>query len=237
MGAYRLTHAAGRRLWSGPTWITVLATLLIALGLVLSAVVLDRRGDSAGIPVVADPPAVTPTPPDGLVAGRVLTPVRPPIPRPDPARGAATSVTLPDLDVVAPVVEVAMTRGSVLTPPDDPRQLGWWASGAPPGARWGSALIVGHSVSTGGGALDNLDELGVSDPVRVRTSRGVIHYTITSVQIYSKDSLADDAHRLFSQSVPGRLVLVTCEDWNGETWLSNAVVIAEPTSSDDGSDA
>jgi hypothetical protein len=29
--------------------------------------------------------------------------------------------------------------------------------------------------------------------------------------------------------VPGRLVLVTCEDWNGARYLSNVVVIATPT--------
>ena len=27
---------------------------------------------------------------------------------------------------------------------------------------------------------------------------------------------------------PGRLVLITCEDWNGTTYLSNAVVFADP---------
>jgi hypothetical protein len=40
--------------------------------------------------------------------------------------------------------------------------------------------------------------------------------------------LAKQAAQIFDQSVPGRLVLVTCEDWNGTTYLSNAVVIAKP---------
>ena len=42
--------------------------------------------------------------------------------------------------------------------------------------------------------------------------------------------MADHAERLFSQDVPGRLVLVTCEDWDGERYLSNVVVVAEPAS-------
>jgi hypothetical protein len=33
---------------------------------------------------------------------------------------------------------------------------------------------------------------------------------------------------VFAQDVPGRLVLVTCEDWDGSGYLSNAVVIATP---------
>jgi hypothetical protein len=31
---------------------------------------------------------------------------------------------------------------------------------------------------------------------------------------------------VFDQGVPGRLVLITCEDWNGSVYLSNEVVIA-----------
>jgi hypothetical protein len=30
------------------------------------------------------------------------------------------------------------------------------------------------------------------------------------------------------QSVSGRLVIVTCEDWNGSTWNSNVITIAAP---------
>jgi hypothetical protein len=33
---------------------------------------------------------------------------------------------------------------------------------------------------------------------------------------------------VFRQRGPGRLVLITCEDWNGTTYLSNAVVFADP---------
>ena len=47
-----------------------------------------------------------------------------------------------------------------------------------------------------------------------------------TVRVYDKGSVAGDAKRLFSQDVPGRLVLVTCEDWDGERYLSNVVVTA-----------
>jgi hypothetical protein len=50
------------------------------------------------------------------------------------------------------------------------------------------------------------------------------------VHIYSKGSLAQRAERVFSQDVPGRLVLITCEDWDGERYLSNVVVTAAPRS-------
>jgi hypothetical protein len=34
--------------------------------------------------------------------------------------------------------------------------------------------------------------------------------------------------RLFSQEAPGRLVLITCEDWDGTAYRSNVVVTAQP---------
>ena len=69
---------------------------------------------------------------------------------------------------------------------------------------------------------------GPGDRFRLRTGSGVIHYAVSSVKIFSKASLATHAQRVFSQSVPGRLALVTCDDWNGSTYKSNAVVLATP---------
>jgi LPXTG-site transpeptidase (sortase) family protein len=136
-------------------------------------------------------------------------------------------VTIPALDVHARVIPVR-APGGTLVPPSDPTTLGWWQPGARPGARTGSALIAGHTVHTGGGALDDLEHLERGSHVAVRTDRGLIHYVVRRVQIYDKGTVADHAEKLFSQEVPGRLVLVTCEDWDGERYLSNVVVIATP---------
>ena len=142
--------------------------------------------------------------------------------------GAPRRVLIPALHVAAPVLPVR-APGGTLVPPSDPQQLGWWAGGARPGAARGSALVTGHTVHTGGGALDDLETLQRGDKVMVRTDKGRIRYVVRRVAVYSKGSVADHAERLFSQTVPGRLVLVTCEDWNGERYLSNVVVIATPT--------
>lgn len=149
-----------------------------------------------------------------------------PAPQPHPATGFPNRLVVPKLGIDAPVIRAFVTDGT-LWPPDDPQALGWWAAGAKPGAVQGGALITGHSVSTGGGAFDDLETLRKGDRVRVRTGRGVIGYTVTGVTIYKKGALAKDAQRVFSQTGPGRLVLITCEDWNGEYWESNAIVFAE----------
>jgi LPXTG-site transpeptidase (sortase) family protein len=136
-------------------------------------------------------------------------------------------VVIPALHVNAPVLPVK-APGGVLIPPSDPQELGWWAGGAKPGAARGSALVTGHTVHTGGGALDDLETLHRGDRVTVRTDRHRLRYVVRHVAVYSKGSVAKHAKRLFSQQVPGRLVLITCEDWNGVRYLSNVVVVATP---------
>lgn len=134
---------------------------------------------------------------------------------------------MPSLGVSARVLGIR-ARGGSLIPPSNPRLVGWWSDGAQPGATKGSAIITGHTVHDGGGAFDDLDELTAGDAVTVTTGRGAINYVVSSVTIYRKKTLAKQAAQLFNQGVPGRLVLVTCEDWDGTAYLSNAVVIAVP---------
>ena len=134
---------------------------------------------------------------------------------------------MPKLHVSAPVYPID-APGGVLTPPGDPQTLGWWDDGAVPGAAHGGALITGHTVHTGGGAFDDLETLRPGDRVTVRTDKGSVRYAVSSVTVYRKATLAKDAERVFRQTGPGRLVMITCEDWNGSIYLSNAVVFADP---------
>jgi LPXTG-site transpeptidase (sortase) family protein len=165
-------------------------------------------------------PTTQPTTPQDTPPAEVLstTPVR---------SGDPISLSVPSLGVSARVLSIR-ARGGSLIPPSNPRLVGWWSDGARPGATKGSAIITGHTVHTGGGAFDDLDRMGAGDGVSVTTRHGTIKYVVTSVTIYRKKTLAKQAQKLFSQDVPGRLVLVTCEDWDGTGYLSNAVVIAVP---------
>jgi LPXTG-site transpeptidase (sortase) family protein len=144
-----------------------------------------------------------------------------------PATGRPVRVRVPDLDISVPVVDIVL-NGDVLVPPADPRVLGWWTSGAEPGALRGTAVVTGHTVSTGGGALDDLHLLARGDRVLVTTGAGRIRYEVTDVVRYSKKALARAADRVFSQAVPGRLVLVTCTDFDGHEYLGNTLVFAVP---------
>lgn len=212
---------------SGRVWLAVAGAVLVAGGGV--AAYDGRTSDDveADTPASTTAPAtVTPTVPP-TVAPTSSGPVLEASPAPR-VTGMPTGVSIPALDVNAPVLPIT-APGGVLIPPSDPQQLGWWADGAKPGAARGSALVTGHTVHTGGGALDDLEILTRGDLVKVSTSNGVITYAVRTTKVYGKGSLARHAPRLFSQTVPGRLVLITCEDWDGERYLSNVVVTAVPS--------
>jgi LPXTG-site transpeptidase (sortase) family protein len=172
-------------------------------------------------------PSATVTPEPRSTAGTTKPPIvatKNPVIRP----GRPRRISLPQLGVSAPVVSISVSQGS-LTPPSDPQTVGWWSGGAQPGAVRGSAVITGHTVHAGGGAFDDLGQLQKGDSVVVATARGSLRYRVTGITTYRKQALATHAEEVFDQSVPGRLVLITCEDWNGKIYLSNVVVIAVPT--------
>jgi sortase family protein len=180
-------------------------------------------------------PVNRPSTPPPASASPTTGPVRPvgPVPRSTAAgaakavRGEPRKILLPQLALTARVVPIT-DEGGVLTPPSNPRAVGWWSAGARPGDQVGSAVLTAHTVHTGGGAFDDLGKLLPGAIVTVVTATGRLAYVARSVTTYPKRSLAKHAAELFDQTTQGRLVLVTCEDWDGETYRSNVVVIAEP---------
>lgn len=122
----------------------------------------------------------------------------------------------------APVVKLQL-QGDALVPPDDPQVLGWWGTKA--GKPEGTTLLVGHTVHSGGGFLDDLEKVPVGSSVGVSG----LSYSVVSNRVMSKERLAQIAPRLFSQTGPHRLVVVTCEDYNPATghYSSNVVMVAK----------
>jgi hypothetical protein len=119
----------------------------------------------------------------------------------------------------APVIPIPLT-GSELVPPADPTVLGWW--GRPSGAKHGTTLLTGHTVHTGGGTFDDLEDI----PVGTVGSLSGVKYRVAEVQVLSKDALAAQAPVLFRQNGAPRLVLVTCEGYDPATghYEDNVVV-------------
>ena len=139
------------------------------------------------------------------------------------------TLRIPRIGVAAPVVPIRSDEQRVLNPPEDPSVAGWWSQGAAPGEAQGSAVLVGHTVrNEGGGVFDDVGDLTTGDAIEVKGSDSALTYRVRSVDVLSKDAVARDAEEIFAQSGRGRLVIITCDDWDGSGWRSNIVTIAAP---------
>lgn len=167
----------------------------------------------------------------GLLAIWFLLPGRAPA---GPAYGemsasAPRRLQIKAIGVDARVVPVSVGADAVLDPPADYHEVGWWDASARPGAGRGQTVVTGHTVHTGGGAMDRIGRLRPGQKVDVVTRRGTMRYRVQRVRVLSQAALARDAVRLFGQrGGSGRLVLVSCTGWNGSSYDSNVVVLASP---------
>jgi LPXTG-site transpeptidase (sortase) family protein len=202
------------------------AAVLAAAGVALVFVGTDLWTDDGDPAAPAHTGALAvPIPSSG--ASEPVTELKAVRPVADPAAGVPTGLSVPRLGIEAEVLPITVQDG-ILEPPSDARDVGWDTATARAGSAYGGTVITGHTVHTGGGALDELNDLRHGDAVRVTTVRGGIDYLVTDVMRVSKQAMVNQIPRLFSADVPGRLVLITCTDWNGSEYLSNTVVFADP---------
>jgi LPXTG-site transpeptidase (sortase) family protein len=200
------------------------APALVAGGLLLAGGV-GGPSAPAEVPPTSPPPAAVQV----VEPGRTSSPSATPAPASSPADPGVRPelVVVPALGVRAPVAGIRTEDGS-LTPPSDPSRVGWWTGGARPGASAGAAVVTGHTVRAGGGAFDDLETLAAGDDVVVRSGAREVAYAVDTVEVLSRDELARRSASLFGRTGPGRLVLITCEDWDGTAYRSNVVVTARP---------
>ncbi|WP_170285918.1 class F sortase [Nocardioides rubriscoriae] len=203
----------------------------MAAGLVFTGGVLTGRG-LAGSPAVEAAPA-PPAPTVTVTADPPATPaaVRPVPPAAGPP-APPTRLVVPKLDIKAPVVDIDLSSDAVLEPPSDPDLVGWWTGSAEPGATQGRVVVTGHTVSTGGGALDLLPELEPGDKVVLVTATGRHRYRVTDSLFASYRDVAEHAQDIFGQTetspAGARLILVTCTGFNGRFYAGNSIVVARP---------
>ena len=171
---------------------------------------------------------VSPTPTSAVTASADRTEV-------SPERTAIQSdgidgpytLRIPRIGVNAPVVPIQSNEKRVLNPPQDPGVAGWWSDGAAPGEPQGSAVLVGHTVrNKGGGVFDDIGDLSRGDAIEVKGSDSALTYRVKSIDVLAKDEVARHAEEIFAQTGDGRLVIITCDEWDGTAWRSNIVTIA-----------
>jgi LPXTG-site transpeptidase (sortase) family protein len=135
----------------------------------------------------------------------------------------------PSIRLDARVVPLEMSSSGVLEPPADASEVGWWDRSAQPGSASGQTVLTGHTLHAGGGSMDRLGELRPGRHVDVVTKQGRMRYEVEEVRTLSKTDVAAQAQSLFGQDLGrGRLVLVSCADWDGQVFRSNVIVVARP---------
>lgn len=142
--------------------------------------------------------------------------------------GGVDALIAPTIGLNAPMVDIALEATGVLTPPADFSEVGYWDSSARPGSRSGQTVVTGHTVHTGGGVMNRLASIADGDPLQIRFEGDLVDYRVRKVVTLSKAEVAAKAESLFGQDRrSGRLVLVTCTDWDGEDYQSNVIVFAD----------
>jgi len=197
-----------------------------ALPVALSRTPLNASGGTAN--TAAGPPRAASTP---LTAASipVVTASLPPV----TATPVPTHVLLPTTGIDASIDAVGVTPTGAVAIPHDAHRLGWYQYGPTPGDTQGSAVLVGHrdSRTQGAGALYDLGNVGVGDPIIVVRSDGTrLHYRIVERRLYLKKTLPFAL--LFARTGPPRLTILTCGgpyDRAHGGYQDNLVVTAIPT--------
>ncbi|ANY05899.1 class F sortase [Pseudonocardia sp. HH130630-07] len=162
-----------------------------------------------------------------------VSPIYPPAPVPagPPAPVVPAALELPARGITAPVDAVGTGPDGGMVVPERVSTVGWWAPGALPGGRAGSAVLAGHvdSRTQGVGVLAVLPQLVEGEPVVVRGADGrAAEFRVTARREYGKHDLPRE---VFRRDGGPQLVLITCGgvfDPAAGSYESNIVVYAVP---------
>jgi hypothetical protein len=125
-------------------------------------------------------------------------------------------LTIPSINVEAPILEVGLTKdGSVDVPPlERHNEAGWFGDGPTPG-QFGPALIVGHADTRDGPSIfHGLAKLKPGQKIEIlRKDRSVAVFEVNSIENFGKAKLP--VKRVYGDYSRPSLRLVTC----GGAWL------------------
>ncbi len=183
-------------------------------------------------------PQVNPLPLQDAMPDAAVTPQDPGPARPPAREREPTHLSIPDLGIDTDVYRTWMDGSGSIVVPDDVLVTGWFDGSRRLDALYGSTVIVGHrdSATQGSGALFAIEELPRGAAITVTDRSGNEHdFAVESVELIDKQSLPQEAPRIFTHRGPYRLVLITCGgafDESARSYESNVVITALPASAD-----
>lgn len=141
------------------------------------------------------------------------------------------AVSLPSLELEAPVIHLGLNGLGGLEVPGDPAVAGWWTGGPAPGED-GAAVLAGHVDSEHGpGVFWRLAELVPGDHIVVHGADGTsLTFVVDGVGRWPKSEFPTDA--VYRQADGAELRLITCGgqfDRSARSYRDNVVVFATAT--------
>ncbi|OGK44245.1 hypothetical protein A3B40_03705 [Candidatus Roizmanbacteria bacterium RIFCSPLOWO2_01_FULL_37_16] len=136
-------------------------------------------------------------------------------PTPTPTVAPPASLSVPKIDVSAPIEPVGTDENGKMQLPQDISVVGWYEPGVKPG-ELGNAVIAGHLDSaTGEGAIFyNLNTMEKGDDIVIYDQAGKKYrFTVTEKVVYPYNQVPLD--KIFGKSSKKMLNLITCTGiWN-----------------------
>jgi Sortase domain len=214
------------------TWLRASAAITtLIMGLVLTTDgVLGWRHDEHATPVAFGVVTVTNVARAPKHVG-AQTPTKPTVHHVLPRAAMPVHLTIPSLKISAPIDPVTVNNGSLVVPTDITR-VGWWVDSTPPGAATGTTVVDGHvdSARNGLGALFYISRLRPGAIIELTTVTGsTLRYRVYAGRTYRKANGLPA--QLFSETGPGRLVLITCGgpfNYKTHSYADNVVIFASP---------
>jgi LPXTG-site transpeptidase (sortase) family protein len=143
-------------------------------------------------------------------------------------------ISIPAIDVRAPVIPLGLNSDGTLEVPSDSSETGWFRGGPEPGES-GASILVGHVTSAAGPAVFyHLPALRRGDEIEITLEDGsVVRFTVRSSFITPKDRFPTEL--VYRHGGAPTLELITCDgafDYTTKHYLDNYVVVARRTSVD-----
>lgn len=173
-------------------------------GLAAASVALVVAG--GGFQSSAEPATLTEATPTNQEA---TAPARRTQPAPTQEMPRPVHISIPAIDVSAPIVPLGLNPDRTLEVPTNLADTGWFTEGAEPGER-GAAVIVGHVASLSGpGVFVRLRDVRPGDVIRIRLRDGtVVRYRARSALVVPKTSFP--TKRVYAETPRSTLRLITC---------------------------
>ncbi|CAL9380461.1 hypothetical protein SUDANB176_01050 [Streptomyces sp. enrichment culture] len=145
-------------------------------------------------------------------------------------RSEPTRLLIPEIDVDAPFVDLAIGKKGQLEapPPHNTNLVGWFAKGVTPGET-GTAIIAGHvDTTTSPAVFARLSELEEGDRFRVvRADGSKATFEVHDTESFEKDDFPDK--RVYADAPRAEVRLITCAgdyDRAAKDYTENLVVFA-----------